>query len=166
MRVKVKKNHNPINERFTIYDCINSIPFELQLDNYEMGSGIIYARNLNDGNFIEFNFVKKSKILFGILLVSVNKENVESVDYTPLFPKDDNLYLCYIDGRVPINTSAPTKILKGNSFIQIYWSENVSQIKYYRISEKCSIGLNDNNYLESVVIESIDKETIHTIFGY
>jgi hypothetical protein len=148
----------------TVYSSLNPVPFSLAFRKDSIPT-TIYARNLYGENFIEFRFDNNSKQLYEITLVAIQNNTVDIVDYSLL---DNTLFRetfeCLIMEDSRFEVSLPIKIYRNNNSISIVWDNTV--LDYYRVSEKCIVGVNSCQCLSSITLVDLRGEEIIDIFGF
>jgi hypothetical protein len=150
----------------SLYDSINRIPFSLNLNQNSTLPETIYVRNLYGGNLIEFRFNKFTRELYDITQVMIQNNSVIDVADAVESVKVDHssFFKCYIDGENSLEISEPMYIIRDKKSFTIVWS--AENLKYFRISTNCVIGMNADNCLTSVTISQINKDDIMTVFGF
>ena len=158
---------NPKTE-LTLYNSITRIPFSLKIGNNPILSQLIYARNLRNGNFIEFSFDKTNKNLYEMSLISVENDTVENVEADEIIYQKHKFYNCFIHELDSVlEDSVHMKIFRYKTFIRLDWEmEKPRDIEYFSLSTNCLLGINSDSYLSSVVLKELSQEDIFNIFGF
>lgn len=155
------------NRKIEVYNNINRIPLDITIGNYPNIPNTIYCENSSGENFIEFRFDKESKNLFEITLVAIQSDTVLRKVLSEQIKKDE-FYICKIsEENSLLKGTLPMMIEKDKSSICIrFFEETDSLIIYFSIAENCFIGIDNNNYLKSILINGLSEKDIKEIFGF
>ena len=149
------------------YNSISRIPFSLKIVYSPITSAPIYARNLSDGNFIEFRFDKINKNLYEIVLVSVQTDTIQEVEEIKFNCRDQKFYSCFIhEEHSRLEDSIVMKIFQDKKSICINWNtKNEADIEYFALTNNYLIGINPDSYLVSIILTNLLSEDILNVLG-
>ena len=168
LKIYFEKIKSPPKTRLTLYESVNRIPVSMTIGDYSSMPETIYARNFNDGNFIEFRFNKNDQTLFEISLVNIQNTTVKHTRFIDTRVNHSAFYVCIIDhANTKLLNDSPMEILRSDTSICIHWAtENLDAIEYFPIASNCFIGINIQSCLASVLLTDLDKESIINILGF
>jgi hypothetical protein len=152
--------------KLEMFDKKYPLPFTIKIGEYFSLPETIYARNLNEEDFIEFRFAKWEKNLYEISIVAIKEDRVRRDLFFPPNLDENIFYVCKVTEEDSLLVdSNPVKISIGANALSIDMIDNLLEVKYYAIAENCFVGVNGNSFLVSLIINGLNEEIINDIFG-
>lgn len=142
------------------------IAFFVVLDDISNAESIVLYSNYHQENFIEMRFDKTSRRLYDIEMVCIDPSSVTVANGTNTDVVGNDIYDClWVENdtgdNIDVKTDFPTKIFRFDDSIKIVWSTD--QLKYFRITDKCSVGIDNNNNIRGVLLTSLSSDIIQQI---
>jgi len=163
IKIKFKEVDEIPKSKLVVYNNVSRIPFEMEVGDNLTSFEPQYTRYIVNQNFIEFRFKKEDNILYNITLVSFDENSISKVDsYIDI--NSNKFYSCILEENLD-EVQNLIEIERGEDFIIISFS-GYEKIEYYAISKGCSIGIDSNSNLVSVIISNLSNSELIDIFGY
>ncbi|RYE25733.1 MAG: hypothetical protein EOP51_03150 [Sphingobacteriales bacterium] len=132
------------------------IPFTLTAKRNYL-EGVIYNRNMDSQNLIEFRFGSDSKEL-----IDVNSVMLKLMPKETAF--DGNVqagfFNCKLDQEEGVESTFPAKSYVGSNFIEIVFMSGDENINYYPVHDKFLIAADSQGVLCGVALVNLSREEI------
>jgi hypothetical protein len=149
------------------YTPINPIPFSINMNWSETFPSTIYCRNLSGENFIEFRFDKSNQILFEISMISIQNDSIQNTSSIDVNIGKDKYFASKIIEEESICEDQQNAIIyrTPKSFCIVFGDKKMPDLVYYQIAEDIFLGIDDNFYLRSVLLDNLLRTDLVDIFG-
>jgi hypothetical protein len=149
------------------YDSLNRIPFSISIGSFSSFPNAIYARNLSINSFVDFRFNKDSGELFEISMISINTGSI--INAEPFLEVDPNhTFICKLNEIDSVlEDKIPTTIYtKNDLFCLMIGDLDEAKLNFFQIGTDIYLGIDENNFLKSLVLKSLSNENLNSIFGF
>lgn len=144
------------------------IAFSVILNDISNIENIVRYSNYHQGNFVEMRFGKISKRLCDIEMVSIDPSSITIVPDTHTEIIGNDIYDCIITDLdmgfdIDVSTKFPIQVFRFYDSIKIVWG--TEHLSYFRITDKCSIGIDNHTNIRGLLLSSLSSDIIQHILG-
>jgi hypothetical protein len=143
------------------------IPFVLKFISNTKTPSTIYARCFSNETLIEFRFNEYTKSLYEITLVSFNPNSIVVINNEYNYINDNCTYNCLINEEK--SNFILSNSIQITAYINAIQLDIIGDVKYlttyYKIAENCFIGINEDNFLVSLLLTDLSNNQVQNILG-